>query len=264
MNDKTRVAEPGLGHYLQGVQHFGITVYDMEKSMEFYTEVLGGKLAVKGDGFIGEVLHNTLFQADELEAQVRRGVNAKTLGVPDVRDGTKEALDVRFISFGNTVVELLHFREAALTPNALNWGIIMPSGVGNANTPHLSFHVKDDIDLNQFSKQLEEESRRRGIDIVCNRIIHVDSEEERRKVALKYCANKMWNDSDYFVDGYSDAEFGDFHGWSLFYCKGPNNEQLEFNQVTRSIRQSFIKAQRAYNEANGTDYVWPGATKEEK
>ncbi len=264
MNDKTRVAGPGLGHYLQGVQHFGITVYDMEKSMEFYTEVLGGKLAVKGDAFTGEVLQNTLFQADELEAQARRGINSKTLGVPDIKDATKEALDVRFISFGNTVVELLHFRDAKLTPNALNWGIILPSGVGNANTPHLSFHVKDEVDLNQFAKQLEEESRRRGIDIVCNRIIHVDSEEERRKVALKYCANKFWNDSDYFVEGYSDAEFGDFHGWSLFYCKGPNNEQLEFNQVTRTIRKHFIKAQQAYNEANGTDYVWPSATTEEK
>jgi hypothetical protein len=45
----------GLGHYLQGVQHFGITVYDMAKAMEFYTEVLGGKVALSGDGFIGPV-----------------------------------------------------------------------------------------------------------------------------------------------------------------------------------------------------------------
>jgi catechol 2,3-dioxygenase-like lactoylglutathione lyase family enzyme len=263
MNEKQRVAGPGLGRYLQGVQHFGITVYDMEKSMEFYTEVLGGKLAVKGDGFIGDIVHNTLFQADELKAGVE-GIDPATLGVPNIRDGTKEALDVRFISFGNTVVELLHFRDAKLTPNALNWGIQLPTGVGNANAPHLSFHVKDDVDINQFAQQLEEESRRRGIDVICNRIINVNSEEERRKVALKYFVNRFWNDPNYFVEGYSDADFGDFHGWSLFYCKGPNNEQLEFNQVTRSIRERFIKAQQAYNEDNGTKYFWPSFTLEEK
>jgi catechol 2,3-dioxygenase-like lactoylglutathione lyase family enzyme len=47
---------PGLGRYLQGVQHVGITVYDMAKSMEFYTEVLGGKVAVQGDGCMGEIM----------------------------------------------------------------------------------------------------------------------------------------------------------------------------------------------------------------
>ena len=263
MNDKPSVTGPGLGRYLQGVQHFGITVYDMEKAMEFYTEVLGGKLALKGDGFIGEVLHNTLFQADELEAQIK-GIDPKPLGVPDVRDGTKEALDVRFISFGNTVVELIHFRDAKLTPNAPNWGVILPTGVGNANAPHISFHVKDDVDLNEFAIKLEEESRRRGIDVICNRIIHVNSHEERRQVALKYCANLFWNEPKYFVDGYSDAEFGDFHGWSLFYAKGPNNEQLEFNQVTRLARERFMKAQQEYNEANGTKYFWPSFTLAEK
>jgi catechol 2,3-dioxygenase-like lactoylglutathione lyase family enzyme len=263
MSDKPRVTGPGLGRYLQGVQHFGITVYDMEKSMEFYTEVLGGKVAVQGDGFFGEIMQNTLFQADELEAQAK-GIDPKSLGVPDVRDGTKETLDVRFVSFGNTVVELIHFRDAKLTPNAPNWGVILPTGVGNANTPHLSFHVKDDVDLNEFSIKLEDECRRRGINLICNRIIHVNSHEERRQVALKYCANVMWNEPKYFIEGYSDAEFGDFNGWSLFYAKGPSNEQLEFNQVTRLTRERFIKAQQEYNEANGTKYFWPSFTLEEK
>ncbi|NTU50771.1 MAG: bleomycin resistance protein, partial [Desulfobulbaceae bacterium] len=74
----------------------------------------------------------------------------------------------------------------------------------------------------------------------------------------------FWNEPKYFVDGYSDAEFGDFHGWSLFYAKGPNNEQLEFNQVTRLARERFMKAQQEYNEANGTKYFWPAFTLEEK
>jgi hypothetical protein len=62
-------------------------------------------------------------------------------------------------------------------------------------------------------------------------------------------------------EGYSDAEFGDFHGWSLFCAKGPNHEQLEFNQVPRITRERFIKAQQEYNEANGTQYFWHACTK---
>ena len=120
---------------------------------------------------------------------------------------------------------------------------------GTGTPGHISFHVKDDVDLNAFAKQLEEECQRRGIkNVVCNRIIQVKSEAERRNAALKYCANKFWNDPEYFVEGYSDSEFGDFLGWSLFYCKGPNGEQLEFNQVTRQsagvLRQRATAIQR--------------------
>jgi catechol 2,3-dioxygenase-like lactoylglutathione lyase family enzyme/ketosteroid isomerase-like protein len=246
-----------LAHCLQGVQHFGFTVDDMDESIEFYTEVLGGKLALSGDGFTGEVLHNTLFQKEDLEA-ISRGVDPKTLLVPNIRDGTQESLDVRFISFGNTCVELIHFRDAHLSPRAPNWGPRLPSGVAPTNASHLSFHVKDDVDLNLFAKALEEECQRRGMtQVVCNRIIHVESEAERRAVALKYNANKFWNDPDYFVEGHSDSNFGDFLGWSLFYCKGPNGEQLEFNQVTRKARTEFIRAQGEYNALAGTGYVWP-------
>ena len=86
---------------------------------------------------------------------------------------------------------------------------------------------------------LEEEAEKRGIQVACNRVITVKSEAERRQVAARYAANLFWNDPEhpeYFVEGYSDAEFGGFHGWSLFYCKGPNGEQLEFNQVTRTAK----------------------------
>ena len=112
--DDEKETPSGCGHYLQGVQHFGVTVDDMDKSIEFYTEVLGGKLAVSGDQYKGEVLYNTLFQKEQIDA-IERGVDPRSLGVPDIRDGSKEALDIRFISFGNTHVELLHFRDAKLT-----------------------------------------------------------------------------------------------------------------------------------------------------
>jgi catechol 2,3-dioxygenase-like lactoylglutathione lyase family enzyme len=109
----------GLGRYLQGVQHVGVTVDDWAKSLEFYIEVLGGKPAIQGAGFYGDVLHNTLFQKEELDA-TERGVAPRALGVPELRTGQQEALDVVFISFGNTVVELIHFRDAHLDPTARN------------------------------------------------------------------------------------------------------------------------------------------------
>ena len=118
----------GLGHYLQGIQHFGITVDNMAKSLEFYIELLGGKLAIAGDGFAGEVLHNTLFQKEEIEAYTQ-GINPRRLGIPDLKDGSKDALDVRFVSFGNTVLELIHFREAKLDINAPNIIEKLPGGV---------------------------------------------------------------------------------------------------------------------------------------
>ena len=180
----------------------------------------GGQLAIKGNGFYGDVLTNTLFQKEELDA-LERDISPRALGVPEIRTGQNEALDVVFVSFGNTVVELLHFRDAKLDPNAPNTFPKLPPGVGHGNAGHISIHVKDDVDLNAFAKQLEAECRRRGIkNVVCNRIVQVKSEAERRGAALKYCANKFWNDPDYFVEGYSDSEFGDFLGWSLFYCKG--------------------------------------------
>ena len=253
-------AKSGLGHYLQGVQHFGITVDDMPRAIEFYTEVLGGKVAIGGDGFVGDVLHNTLFQKEDIDA-IELGVNPRTLGVPNLRDGTEEALDVRFISFGNTVVELIHFRDAALSHKAPNVFGRIPSGVGRVNAPHLSFHVKDDVDLNLFANILEEECQKRGMtSVICNKVIQVNSQAERKKVAAKYNANKFWHDSEYFIEGYSDSEFGNFHGWSLFYCKGPNGEQLEFNQVTRTAQSEFKRAQQEYNQANGTNFPWASDT----
>jgi catechol 2,3-dioxygenase-like lactoylglutathione lyase family enzyme len=252
----------GLGHYLQGIQHFGITVDNLEKSIEFYTEVLGGKIAISGDSFSGDVLHNTLFQKEEIEA-LNQGISSRRLGVPNLKTGDQDVLDVRFISFGNTVLELLHFRDAGLTPNAPNI-IEKNSGVvGFVNAAHISFHVKEDVVLNEFALILEQECEKRGIEVACNRVITVKSEAERKQVAARYAANKFWNDPDYFVDGYSDAEFGDFYGWSLFYCKGPNGEQIEFNQVTRKAKEHFIRAQQEYNNSNGTTYEWSTTTLQE-
>ena len=99
-----------LGARLQGVQHFGLTVQNMDRAFAFYTEVLGGTEIMRDGDFQGERIHNTLLTDQEIEARVRR-VNPRTMGIPDLRGGAQR-LDVRFIQFDNVVIELLQYRDA--------------------------------------------------------------------------------------------------------------------------------------------------------
>ncbi|WP_221643343.1 MULTISPECIES: nuclear transport factor 2 family protein [unclassified Nostoc] len=240
----------GLGHYLQGMQHVGVTVQDMEKSLEFYLEVLGGKLVIAENGLMGDGMQNTLFQKEEIDANLQVA-NPQNFDIPNLRDA-KEALDIKFISFGNTCIELIYFREAAILNAQSSSRESIPSHIGNVNAMHISFHVKDNVDLNIFAKILEDECHNRGLtNVVFNRVIHVKSAEERRKIALRYNSNKFWNEPDLLAEDQAETDFGEFEGWALFYCKGPNGEQLEFNQVTRKAKEHFDKAQEEYNMANG-------------
>ncbi len=244
----------GLSNYLHGVHHVGITVENMEQSLEFYIDVLGGKLAVGGQGFSGEMLHNTLFQAEDLEAWAT-GEDPKCIGVPNLRDGTQQALDVNFISFGNTVVELIYYRDAKSQANGAEpFARSHPTSTAFVISSHLSFHVREDMDLNILAQLLEEEAQNRGMKKVrCNRIIHVDTDQERLHVDLEYKAQKFWDASQ------NDALFGGFYGWALFYCKGPSGEQLEFNQVTRKIKGSFARAQKEYFQSSAPLLQTPAA-----
>jgi alkylhydroperoxidase/carboxymuconolactone decarboxylase family protein YurZ/catechol 2,3-dioxygenase-like lactoylglutathione lyase family enzyme/ketosteroid isomerase-like protein len=253
----TTVTRSGLGHFLQGVQHVGVTVDDIAKSLEFYTEVLGGKLVVTETELAGDTMQNTLFQQEELKA-LAQGIDLKTLDLPRLRSAKEDALDVRFISFGNTVVELIYFREAG-KPDAAHASVSqMPSHIGHVNAMHISFNVKEDIDLNVFAQMLEAESHRRGMtNVVANRVVNVNSEEERRVVARRYNSFKFWNDPEAISAGEPEVDWSHnpMEGWSLFYCKGPNGEQLEFNQVTRKVKDTFLQAQQEYDTANGTSFA---------
>ena len=233
------------GCYLQGIHHLGVTVKDMEKSLEFYTEILGGKLVVAENNLIGDVIQNTLFQQEELDA-ISQKTKLEALGVPNLRDGS-EALDLKFISFGNACIELIHFRDANSKQKTFNSTEDSPSHVGRIDTIHLSFLVEEDVDLNLFAQNLEQECQKRGFtNIVFNRVVRVKSEAERKAVALKYNSNKYWNDPDSEEESLTD--YGEFEGWALFYCKEPNGEQLEFNQATRKIKTNFAEAQQKYQE----------------
>ncbi|WP_242039603.1 nuclear transport factor 2 family protein [Anabaena sphaerica] len=251
----------GLGHLLQGVQHVGVTVHDMNQSLEFYTEVLGGKLVVGENELVGDVIQNTLFQQEELDA-IAKGIDPQTLPIPHLRSAKEDALDVKFISFGNTAVELIYFREAG-KPNAPYASVPnSASQIGKVNAMHISFNVKEGVDLNVFANMLEAECHKRGMtNVVCNRVVNVKSEAERRAVALRYNSFKFWNEPEDLAAGEPEIDWSHdpMEGWSLFYCKGPNGEQLEFNQVTRKVKTSFQQGMQEYNQANGTTFTFPEA-----
>lgn len=215
-----------LGARLQGVQHFGLTVQNMERAFEFYTEVLGGTEVMRDGDFQGERIHNTLLTDQDIEARLRQ-VNPRTMGIPDLRGGAQR-LDVRFIQFDNVVLELLRYRDA------------QPGG-GTFAEPlhhmspafprmmHICFHIRDDVDFNEFIADLESEAGRRGMTQVrANRVVTVMSEQERRAAPRDANSNGI-------TEGHSN-------GWRLIYCKGCEGEQLEFVQALGPVKQTFDNA----------------------
>jgi len=218
-----------LGARLQGVQHFGVTVHNMDRAFEFYTEVLGGNEIMRDGDFHGEKIHNTLMTDQEIVARERK-VNPRTIGVPDLKGGDQR-LDVRFVQFDNVLIELLQYRDAQ-----------QPMGSGDSwaeprdhmspaypRSMHICFYIRDDVDFNKFIHDLEVESARRGMSQVkANRVITVRSEQERRAAPLDANTNKITE--------------GKSNGWSLVYCKGPDGEQLEFVQALEPVKKTFQDA----------------------
>jgi catechol 2,3-dioxygenase-like lactoylglutathione lyase family enzyme len=218
-----------LGARLQGVQHFGLTVQDMDRAFEFYTEVLGGTEVMRDGDFQGERIHNTLLTDQEIEARVRQ-VNPRAMGVPDLRGGAQR-LDVRFIQFDNVVIELLKYRDAAQTAGG-NAAFAEPLEHMSPAFPrmmHICFHIGDDVDFNKFIADLEAESARRGMTQVrANRVVTVTTEQERRAAPIEANSNGI-------TEGRSN-------GWRLIYCKGCEGEQLEFVQALGPVKQVFDSA----------------------
>jgi len=218
-----------LGARLQGVQHFGVTVHNMDRAFEFYTEVLGGNEIMRDGDFHGEKIHNTLMTDQEIVARERK-VNPRTIGVPDLKGGDQR-LDVRFVQFDNVLIELLQYRDAQ-----------QPMGSGDSwaeprdhmspaypRSMHICFYIRDDVDFNKFIHDLEVESARRGMSQVkANRVITVRSEQERQAAPLEANTNKITE--------------GKSNGWSLVYCKGPDGEQLEFVQALEPVKKTFQDA----------------------
>ena len=227
-----------LGARLRGVQHFGLTVQNMDRAFAFYTEVLGGTEIMRDGDFQGERIHNTLLTDQEIEARVRR-VNPRTMGIPDLRGGAQR-LDVRFVQFDNVVIELLQYRDAG-----------QPAGSGDAfaepldhmspafpRMMHICFHIRDDVDFNKFIADLEAEATRRGMTQVrANRVIAVTTEQERLAAPREANSNGITE--------------GKSNGWRLIYCKGPEGEQLEFVQALGPVKRVFDDAREARQRAVG-------------
>ena len=196
-----------LGARLQGVQHFGVTVQNMDRAFEFYTEVLGGTEVLRDGDFMGEPVHYTILADQEIDAHERK-VDPRTIGVPDLKGGSQR-LDVRFVQFENVVIELLQYRDAAQPMgNGDSWA--EPRDHMSPAYPrsmHICFYVRDDVNFDTFITDLEAERR-----------------------AAPASANTI------------KIREGASNGWSLIYCKGPEGEQLEFVQVLAPVKQTFADA----------------------
>lgn len=218
-----------LGARLQGVQHFGLTVQNMERAFAFYTEVLGGTEIMRDGDFQGERIHNTLLTDQEIEAR-RRQVNPRTMGIPDLKGGAQR-LDVRFIQFDNVVIELLQYRDAE-QPAGGGASFAEPLDHMSPAFPrmmHICFHIRDDVDFNKFIADLEAEAARRGMTHVkANRVVTVRSDQERLAAPIEANSNGI-------TEGRSN-------GWRLIYCKGPEGEQLEFVQALGPVKRVFDDA----------------------
>jgi catechol 2,3-dioxygenase-like lactoylglutathione lyase family enzyme len=227
-----------LGARLQGVQHFGLTVQNMERAFEFYTQVLGGTEVFRHGDFQGDAVQNTLLADQEIRANELR-VNPRTIGVPDLRDGAQR-LDVRFVQFDNVVIELLQYRDAD-QPMGGPKAFAEPVQHMSPAFPrmmHICFYVRDDVDFNKFIADLEAESARRGMTQVrANRIIRVATEEQRKAAPQSANTNKV-------TVAPSD-------GWELIYCKGPEGEQLEFVKALGPVKKRFGDALAARQRAGG-------------
>ncbi len=227
-----------LGARLRGVQHFGLTVQSMDRAFAFYTEVLGGTEIMRDGDFHGERIHNTLLTDQEIEARVR-GVNPRTMGIPDLRAGAQR-LDVRFIQFDNVVIELLQYRDAE-QPAGSGRSFAEPLDHMSPAFPrmmHICFHIHEDVDFNRFIADLEAESAKRGMTQVrANRVITVTTENERQAAPSEANSNGI-------TDGRSN-------GWRLIYCKGPEGEQLEFVQALGPVKRIFDTARENRRKATG-------------
>ena len=225
-----------LGTRLQGVQHFGLTVQNMDRAFAFYTEVLGGTEVMRDGDFHGERIHNTLLADQDIEARVRQ-VNPRTIGIPDLRGGAQR-LDVRFIQFDNVVIELLQYRDAdQRAGNGASFA--EPRDHMSPAFPrsmHICFHVHDEVDFTAFIRDLEAEAARRGMtQVKANRVVTVTTEQERLAAPQQAYGNSI-------TEGRSN-------GWTLIYCKGPEGEQLEFVQALGPVKRVFDSARESRQQA---------------
>ena len=249
-----KVQRPGLLSDmldLNAIQHIGVTVSNISKSLDFYVNILGGVevLNAGGDGWYGDddrhgSVYDLLMQHEVIAGAPYSDYTA------DLTSGGYDEMAARYINFGVLQVEILDYRaKPQYGPKGTGQSKLQhykietaPSVVGNT---HFAFLVDADTTLNEFVTQLENVSHSRGHDNVrCNTIVNVTSEVARRKMVQR---NPRFN--SFQVDD------GDFAGWQLAYCKGPDNEQIEFNHAYINAGEDFNQARGKY-VTGGTNEMW--------
>eukprot|EP00898_Chlorokybus_atmophyticus_P004516 jgi/Chlat1/5065/Chrsp33S05062 len=195
---------------IKGIQHAGITTSDVETSMRFYIDILGGNLVTDEIGITGTEFFSTLM-AKEIDDLKRLDLKPPALCVPDMFTGANPPffLDVYFIQFDHNVVELIHYRDEH--NRTFNPGYYPPfTSPAVLGAMHIDFNISPSVDIGEFRQELI---------TVCS------------DLNIPFSATEVSR-----IDG------GHFEGWNLFYAKGPDGEQLEFNQVSGASRLLFNKA----------------------
>jgi len=255
---------------LNAIQHVGITTSNLTRSVEFYTKVLGGVEVIYagGDGWKGTPSDpQSVYQL--LMQQALLGGPSTAKWAANLSDGGGDVLNARYVTFGSLVIEFLDYtadevklqRQMLENPSGppsmdqvrsqpppsppgvfptFSDSNVAPSVAGNM---HVSFNIRPDKKLVEFVRKFEENSHQLGYhNVWCNRLIPATHDQyNTAAVPAKYNA--------YFV------KTGGFKGWSLAYCKGPDGEQLEFNQVVENAKVDFDQAQAQY-VAGGQNDIW--------
>ena len=236
---------------LNAIQHIGVTVSNITKSLDFYVNILGGVevLNAGGDGWYGDddkhgSVYQLLMQHELLAGEPYSSYTA------DLKDGGYDEMEARYINFGVLQVEILDYRaKKEYGPKGTDQSDLQhfkvetaPSVVGNT---HFAFLVDSDTSLNDFVTKLENVSHARGHENVrCNTVQNMTSEAARKKYVRHH---PEWN-------SYQVTD-GDFAGWQLAYCKGPDNEQIEFNHAYSNAGSDFTQARGVY-VTGGKNELW--------
>jgi catechol 2,3-dioxygenase-like lactoylglutathione lyase family enzyme len=241
------IARPSaLGKYiaLSAIQHVGITTSNLSRSVAWYTQVMGGVevLGAGGPGWHGDRVEGLLMSQEAYWRGARFAVYAANVSATGAY-----ALDARYVNFGALQIEFLDYSAAdpGATPDPLFPMFPNTTAPSVATNMHISFDVRPEQNLNAFVEALENVSSNLGFgNVQCNRLVKTASFADAQKAsAADPTINSFW------------VESGTFQGWRIAYCKGPDGEQLEFNQVIEAAAADFDQARAAYL-TGGQNALW--------
>ena len=249
------------------IQHLGITVSNVSRSVEFYTSIMGGvEVQVAGNSRVQDTSLYHLLMGAAL------GADADTASyAANISNGGAELLDVRYVAFDQLVLEFLDYytaearlqrRLAAMahvstsdpeetsaekasvgTASAARQLRTFPAQSSTTISPavvhnmHIAFHVRPERNLDDFVIELETKAQAAGFQsVLCDRTVPLPrtSDGKLNVSGVPKQFNAIHQTS------------GNFPGWSLAYCKGPDGEQLEFNTVTGTALRWMTQAHEVY------------------